>query len=131
MTFRRLRRTVPLDGKRDSLALANRTADPAIGATPSTHRVCFTPTTLLSFDLQGFGPAKAHPSVSEGVPPVPFCAGSAVAHDFEGFTASAIEVPAFGLPFHALLAFPLGGFPSRCRSDRLPGASSHVLTEPE
>jgi len=90
----------------------------------------------LSFNLQGFNPVKAHPSVSEGIPPLPFCDDSVAAHDFEGFIASAIEVQTLGRVTpdprpYALLALPLGGFPSRCRSDRLPGASSHVLTEPD
>ena len=92
MTFRRLRRTVPLEAVLDR----PKPLDNRPGAFPSTHRVYFTPTTLLSFDLQGFGPVKAHPFVSEGIPPLPFCDDSVAAHDFEGFIASAIEVQTLG-----------------------------------
>jgi hypothetical protein len=42
------------------------------GATPPTHRVCFTPATLLSLP-SGFSATRRGERVSTLLPPVPFC----------------------------------------------------------
>jgi len=58
---------------REQASRGRNPSKPAHGADLSARRVCFTPTTLVSFDLQGFDPAKAHPAVSDRIPPLPFC----------------------------------------------------------
>lgn len=46
------------------------------GHSTSHRRVCFTPTTLMSFRLQGFDPSGDQAGVSALLPPVPFVPAS-------------------------------------------------------
>jgi hypothetical protein len=73
----------------------------------STRRVCFTPTTLLSFDLQGFEPPEEEDASPRPILPCCLALHSDRAYSFEGLNPPGSRSTRTQAPkhLHALLAF--------------------------